>query len=280
MTIKSKIIERLDKLGLKPSKGLGQHFLIENAAYQKIVAAGQIERGEVVLEVGPGLGTLTEVLLEAGAEVIAVEKDRKLISFLESEFKEKNIKIIEGDILEMNPKELGLQDRGYKVIANIPYYITSKLLRNIFELWPQPKLLVLLVQHEVAHRIMAKPPHLNILAISVQYYAKPKIISKVSRQSFSPPPDVDSAIIQLTSTDKKPDREAEKRFFRVVRMGFSSKRKKLANNLSAGLKIDKKLTEKILSEAGIGLDSRPENLTIDQWQKIAEIVHNLPLPSQ
>lgn len=266
-----KIKERLTELGIRPSKGLGQNFLISDSTYKKIVEAGKIERGETILEIGPGLGTLTEHLLEAGVKVISLEKDHKLISFLTNLFSEnKNLTILERDALKVNPHDFGLSENSYKVIANIPYYITSRLLRSIFEFWPRPALIVILVQHEVAHRIIAKPPHMNILAISVQYFAKLKIIAKVPKGSFYPMPNVDSAIIQITPIDERSDPVVEKQFFKVVRTGFSSKRKKLINNLAVGFNLDKKEVEDTLISLDIDINSRPENLTIKQWQELAK----------
>lgn len=271
MTTEIKTIkERLEILGIRPSKGLGQNFLINSRAYEKIVESGNIEGGENVLEIGPGLGTLTEYLTKTGAKIVAIEKDRKLISFLKSLFEKSDVTIVEGDVLKINPSELGLSKNNYKVIANIPYYITSRLLRNIFELWPKPKLIVLLVQHEVAQRIIAKPPHMNILAISVQYFSRPKIIGKIPKGSFYPSPEVDSSIIQLTPLIQTSDPDITKRFFKVVKIGFSSKRKKLINNLSAGLKLNKKDIENTMLSLEIDPGFRPENLTIEQWQKLAK----------
>lgn len=271
MDLKKQIKERLEKLEIRPSKGLGQNFLVSENAYEKIIKAVEIERGEQVVEIGPGLGTLTKYLATAGAQVTAVEKDRKLISFLETEFKDQKVKIIEGDALIIDPADLGILENNYKIAANIPYYITSRLIRNILELWPRPKLVIILVQREVAERIIAKPPHMNLLAISVQYFSEPKIISMVPRGSFYPMPKVDSAIIKLVPRAQKLGHNEEiKQIFRIVKIGFASKRKKLLNNLSTGLKIDKKEVESTLIKLSIDPKVRPENLTISQWHELAK----------
>ncbi len=267
--------EKLDELGIRPSKGLGQNFLISELTYQKIIGAGDIKRGETVLEVGPGIGTLTEYLSDAGAKVVAVEKDRKLISFLEDSFAHSpNISIVEGDALEISPENYGIRADEYKVVANIPYYITSRLIRNIFEKWPRPKLIVLLLQREVAQRIIAKPPHLNLLAISVRYFADAKIMGKVPRNNFYPSPEVDSAIIRLTPLIQEIDRNFEKQFFHTARIGFSSKRKKLINNIANGFKLSKDELERMFMTARVDINARPENLTIELWKKLTETLHS------
>lgn len=272
LSIKQTISERLKKAKIQPSKGLGQNFLISESAYSKIIEAGNIGPENIVLEIGPGLGTLTEKIAEKADKVIAIEKDRHLVKFLSKHFaKNYKIKIFEGDALTINPDELGVGN--YKIIANIPYYITSRLLRTIFEKWPKPASVVFLIQKEVAQRIMAKPPHTNILALSVQYFANPKIISYISKESFYPKPKVDSAIIKLIPNDKITDSNQQTiKIFKTIKIGFSSKRKQLLNNLSAGFKISKDKVTEILAQSEIALKARPENLTLEQWQKLSNIL--------
>ena len=311
-SVKQTILERLEKIGIKPSKGLGQNFLIDTKAYDKIVEAADLKQGETVLEIGPGLGTLTERLVATGAKVIAVEKDRKLISFLSELLGNtqssnlafyndrigvrgvaKAVTVIEADALKFNPTELGFKDGQYKVVANIPYYITGQLLKNIYEVWPKPSLVVLLVQKEVAQRMIAKPPHSNILALTTQYFAEPKIISYISKHNFYPSPKVDSAIIRLATSDppsqsygraskRQANKEEAKKLFRVIKLGFSSKRKKLTNNLSAGFgptlihkggtSLSKEQISAILRGANIDENVRPENLTLNQWQELSDSI--------
>ena len=284
MSLANQIKNELNQLGIKPKKSLGQNFLINGGVYRKIVAAAEIKAGDTVVEVGPGLGTLTEYLAETGAEIIAIEKDHALAEYLKTKFADqKNVKIIEDDILNFDPIRYTLNAIPYKIAGNIPYYLTSHLLRTIFEKWPQPELIVLMLQKEVAQRIVAKPPKMSLLAVSVQYYAQPKIISYVSHGNFYPPPEVDSAIIKLAPrvqgigySEKSADAGRwtldAGRFFRIVRMGFAGKRKQLGNNLSGGLKLEKRFVEEKLKSIGIDPKRRAETLTLDEWQNITTML--------
>lgn len=267
-----KIKNELNQLGIKPKKSLGQNFLINEGIYRKIIAATEIERGDIVVEIGPGLGTLTQYLLDTGAEVVAVEKDTVLAGYLKQKFvNQKHVKIIEGDILKFNPSHYSLITNHYKLVGNIPYYLTSHLLRIIFETWPSPELIVLTLQKEVAQRICAKPPKMSLLAVSVQYYSKPKIVSYVSKNSFWPAPEVDSAIVRLkphARTDADLTRTNAEHFFQVVKIGFSGKRKQLGNNLARELKLTKKFVEEKLKSISVEPKRRAETLTLNEWQNI------------
>src|SRR3989344_5972122 len=221
-----------------PKKSLGQNFLVNPHILDKIISAAEISKDDVILEVGPGTGNLTKKLAEKAKKVIAIEKDHRLIEPLKQTFKNhSNVEIMRGDILDTKTdfvlQSPSLSDK-YKIVANIPYYITSNLLRTIFEAWPKPKLIVLTVQKEVAKRIVAKPPDMNLLALSVQFYSEPKIISYISRGSFRPMPKVDSAIIKLTPRNNEhgamntADAHCSlltDHFFKLIRAGFSGKRK-------------------------------------------------------
>lgn len=267
-----------------PKKSLGQNFLVNEGVLEKLVSAAELTNRDTVLEVGPGTGNLTKNLSKRAHRVIAVEKDRRLIEELRNYFspdsKEfSNVKIIEGDILRVSPasisKASGETLRGfeYKIVANIPYYITSNFLRTVLEKWsrssddrgsstksgPKPKLIVLTVQKEVAKRIVAKPPDMNLLALSVQLYSEPKIISYISRGSFRPIPKVDSAIIRLTTYDKLPTTSPEK-VLRIAKKAFAGKRKQLKNTL-------REVDFKFLN---INPESRPEELKVDEWIRIAD----------
>ncbi|KKS01469.1 MAG: Ribosomal RNA small subunit methyltransferase A [Candidatus Yanofskybacteria bacterium GW2011_GWA2_41_22] len=263
-----------------PKKSLGQNFLVNQGVLNKIIVAAEIKKDDIILEVGPGTGNLTKKLASAAKEVIAVEKDGRLIDQLKTKFSENgNVKIIEGDILEFNPEAYSLKSGEYKIVANIPYYITSHFLRIIFESagWrmAQPKLIVLMIQKEVAQRIMAKPPHMNLLALSVQFYAEPKIISSVSRGSFQPMPKVDSAIIKLETRDTRHEtREKQEKLFEIIRAGFSEKRKQLIGNLAKNFGATKEKIKNILSSAGIKENARAENLSLEEWQKLAKLLQN------
>ncbi len=273
MLITSEIKNELDQLGIKPKRSLGQNFLINDQIYKKIISTLEISSKDKILEVGPGLGTLTRFLLETGAEIVCVEKDTQLTAYLKEKFKNyKNFKILEEDILNFRPESFDLNDGGYKVVGNIPYYLTSHLLRISFENWPKTKSTVLMVQKEVAQRIVAKPPEMSLLSVSVQYYSDPSIVSYVSKGSFYPIPEVDSAIIKLIPKKTEKDTEKTKKLFKVAQAGFSRKRKQLINNLSLGLKINKKELEKNMTSIGIDPMRRAETLNISEWQKLTDAI--------
>jgi len=278
MNLLSIIKKELNILGIKPKKSLGQNFLVNKNVYQKIITALEIKKGDKIIEIGPGLGTLTSFLAESRAKVIAVEKDHKLVDYLKNKFaNQKNVTIIEDDILRCDPKNYKLKAISYKLVGNIPYYLTSHLLRLIFEKWPCPKIVALTLQKEVAQRIVAKPPNMSLLAVSVQYYSKPEIIDYIPRRSFYPAPEVDSAIIKLVPREQFVTyQENTKNFFRIVRAGFSGKRKQLINSLARGLKIKKDTIESKLKAAGVDPRRRAETLTLEEWQKIT---NTLPSPN-
>lgn len=243
-----------------PKKSLGQHFLRCRWVISTLIHTAELNPSDTVLEIGPGKGTLTRALAKSAKRVIAVEKDERLAEELEKSLKQEgfsNIEIIKRDILILLKSDFNSIFK-WKVIGNIPYYLTSRLLRLLFEHKPLPKLIVLTVQKEVAQRICVKSPHMNLLALSVQAYGKPKIIKTVPPSCFSPKPKVDSAIIKISDiSDKffKDNKISETKFFEVLRTAFSQKRKQLGHTL--GLKkIDP------LSAA------RPEELTLEQWAKL------------
>jgi len=292
----------LEKYGIKPSKKLGQNFLINNSVLEKIIKEADLSKQDTVIEIGPGLGILTIELAEKVKKVIAIEKDKVicdiLLKIIDSE-NIKNVKIVNQDILQIPdfkfPHLLSaslqansgqvisnqiqnsnfkidskFKIKNYKIIANIPYYLTSPLIRKFIENKYRPELIILMVQKEVAQRIIAKPPHMNLLAIAVQFYADAKIVNYVSKNSFWPIPKVDSAIIQITPR-KNVDSYAEKRginpeqFFKIVKAGFSSKRKFLINNLSRELKIVNCKLKIVFDQIGLGQKLRAENLSINDW---------------
>lgn len=251
-----------------PKKSLGQNFLRDKNILKKIIEAGEIEKKDTILEIGAGFGNLTEELKKRAKKILAIEKDKRLVKVLKEKFKDsQNIEIIEGDVrdvLELITEKLG----DYKIIGNIPYYLTSFLLRKIFELEHKPKLIVFLVQKEVAQRIVAKPPKMNLLALSVQFFGKPEILHYVSKNCFWPKPKVDSAILRVKMKEKIP--ENPELFFRVVKAGFLHPRKKLSKNLEKGLKLNKEFVENLLKSCKIKVEERAENLTFEDWLKIKE----------
>lgn len=259
------------KLLITPKKSLGQNFLVNPRILDKIVAAAEITKEDTVLEVGPGTGNLTKKLAEKAGRIIAVEKDRRLVDSLKESFKKTNTEIIEADILKFRISDLEFRVSDYKIVGNIPYYITSQFLRTVFEKWPRPKLIVLTIQKEVAQRILAKPPKMNLLAVSVQFFTEPKIIGYISKENFRPRPKVDSALIKLTPREKLPINDTEK-LFKIVRAGFSQKRKKLINNLSEKSGIIKEELLEILKRIGVEPNSRAENLSLKQWAELIKYI--------
>jgi 16S rRNA (adenine1518-N6/adenine1519-N6)-dimethyltransferase len=262
---------------LKVLKGLGQNFLIDEKALEDIVAAADLGPDDIIIEVGPGMGVLTFALAKKVKKVIAVEKDRKMGRFLAKEIVNKlgennNVEIVSDDILKINlPKFLG--ERGitdYKLVANIPYYITSMIIKLFLETEMPPKEMVMLVQKEVAERICAGKGDLSILALSVLLYGQPSLVRKVPNTSFYPAPKVDSAILKIGNIGKKFSPEDYREMFRLIKIGFSSKRKTLVNNLSAGLKRDKTEIEHILQDLGIDKNVRAQDLEISDWFRLKE----------
>lgn len=243
---------------------MGQNFLINTGIFDKILNAAELTKNDTVLEIGAGTGTLTQRLAENVHQVIAIEKDLELVGLLREKFRNSNTNIVGEDVLKVGEsvsRSLASGEHGYKIVGNIPYYITSNLLRKIFETWPIPELIVLMVQKEVAQRIIAKPPHMNLLALSVQFYSKPKIVSYVSRGSFRPMPKVDSAIIRLKPKAKRLKPEQKNIFFKLIKTAFAGKRKQLKNTI--GLEI--------LKKAGIKPESRPEELSLEDWLRIERV---------
>jgi len=261
----------LDRYGLSARKGLGQNFLIDRGVLDKILAAAAVEQKDTVVEVGPGLGVLTKALVQRAGRVIAVELDRKMVALLrETLAGVPNVEILERDILKTPVEDLVAGP--YKVVANLPYYITSAVLRHFLEAARQPKSLVIMVQKEVAKQVVAKPPEMSLLSVSVQFYSVPKVMSPVPAGAFYPPPKVDSAILRIDVLPHRrlpPDREAI--FFKLARAGFSTRRKQLGNALSSGLGIEKAAAVGLLRQSGIDSARRAETLTIDEWLSLLRI---------
>jgi len=261
----------LEKYNVKPKKSLGQHFLIDKKVLKKIIQAASLSKKDIVLEIGPGIGTLTLELSPRVKKVIAVEKDKKMCQILKEVVRNaENVRVIRGNILKTN--HLSLVPCSYKIVANIPYYLTSPVIRMFLESPNPPQETILMVQKEVAKRICAKAPKMNLLAVCVQFYAKPKIVSYISKNSFWPRPKVDSAIIKITNIQQFDPSFANK-FFKIVKAGFSHPRKLLVNNLAEKLKIDKQKTKKVLSKIGLDEKARAENLSIKDWEKLVKLLN-------
>jgi len=244
------------------NKNLGQHWLYDETVLEAVADSAQVESGDCVLEIGPGLGTLTKILLSKGATVIAVEKDEALASRFE---KTQSLTVVEGDILQFDLTGL---PAGYKVAANIPYYLTSPLIRKLLESENKPAAIGLLIQKEVAERIVAKPGAMSILGVSVQYYADVSLGAVVPADLFDPPPKVDSQIISITPNNQPSFRANPEKLFRLVKAGFGEKRKKLQNSLSGGLQLDKEITRKLLDKAGLDSSIRAQELSIYDWERL------------
>lgn len=256
-------------LEIKPARSKGQNFLINERVYEDIIKAADISSGDEVLEVGPGLGYLTVRLAEKAKKVVAVELDDKLAAYLQTGFgvtNQEKVKIINQDILQFNPRsELAGK---YKIVANLPYNITSIFLRTFLSGAHKPESIVLMLQKEVTQRIIAGPPEMSLLAVSVQHYAEPEVIRQVKADYFWPAPEVDSAVIKLTVKPQKFSVEQDKSFFRLVKAGFSAKRKMLKNNLAGGLRISPEKISIAFKSVGINDKERAENLSLANWYQL------------
>ncbi|MGQ9598035.1 MAG: 16S rRNA (adenine(1518)-N(6)/adenine(1519)-N(6))-dimethyltransferase RsmA [Anaerolineae bacterium] len=265
--------------GLRPQKRLGQNFLMDPSALGRIIAAADLSPEDTVVEVGAGLGTLTRLLARHAGRVVAVELDARLVKVLTDRLADlRHLQIIQGDILSLS--DLGVVHLGYKVVGNLPYYITSAILRHFLENEPRPRLLAVTVQREVAERIIARPPHMSLLAVGVQFYGRPRIVARIPAGAFYPPPKVDSAVVRIDVSEQPTiplDQGLDPTdFFRVLRAGFGQKRKTLRNSLSAGLGIPPAQVEKALGLAGIDPRRRAETVDLAEWAKLARCLKSLP----
>jgi 16S rRNA (adenine1518-N6/adenine1519-N6)-dimethyltransferase len=260
----------LKKYGLRPHKGLGQNFLQDPIALEQIVAAAEIRPSDTVLEIGPGLGSLSRYLAASAREVVAVELDQHLLPPLKAVLAPyQNVRLIHGDILELSPDDL-IQEQDYVVAANIPYYITSAVIRHLLESKHKPRRIVLTIQKEVAKRICEKPGDMSLMALSVQVYGKPHIAAQIPAIAFFPAPSVDSAVLVI---DIYPSplipQEHLVAFFKLIKAGFSQKRKTLRNSLSSGLAIPPASAAEMLERVGIDPQRRAETLSIEEWEKLS-----------
>ena len=254
---------------------LGQHFLINRSAIQKIIAALDLEKNDTIIEIGPGEGALTFPLLEKceklNCKLIAIEKDQQLVNWLLGKLVTwTNWEVTKGDALKII-NQVTSQLSNWKLVGNIPYYITGKLMRVLSELENKPSLIVLTIQKEVAERIVSKPPKMNLLASAIQIWAKPEIIGRLSSKDFDPPPEVDSAILKLVPEPKNPD---FKRYFTLVKAIFKQPRKTVLNNLSTPQQTASKSKEEILNilrQVGLTGQERPQNLTLETLIKLSTL---------
>ncbi len=255
-----------------PNTSLGQHWLHDRDVLKAIADEAELTKDDTVLEIGPGLGTLTSELLRQAGQVVAVEFDRELARKLPGQFPGTALTVINEDILKYN---LSALPAGYKVVANVPYYITSKIIELLMTANNKPSIAVLLVQKEVAERVSARPGSMSILAISAQVFADVRQGMTVPAELFTPPPKVDSAVVVLKTRPEPliPD-AMEQDFFRVVKAGFSERRKKLRSSLAGGLHMGKPEAEQLLERAGIDPDKRAEDVAINDWKRLTEVLHD------
>lgn len=274
----------LRRLGLRARKSLGQHFLVDREVLEKVASAAELGTSDIVIEVGPGLGVLTKELAKRAGFVIAVELDDRLAAILKQDMTAaKNVSVINEDILRIDPAALikkqklnlpDLKDKpdNYKVVANLPYYITSAVLRYFLEASLKPRLMVVMLQKEVAEVIVAEPGKMSLLSVSVQFYGKPEIVSYVPAESFHPVPEVDSAILRIDVYPRPPIAVDEiDDFFGLVRAGFCAPRKQLVNTLAQGLGLSKPEALSLLDRADIIYKRRAETLSVEEWQRLWQI---------
>jgi len=270
------VVQLLRHHHLSPRKSLGQNFLVDNSALEKVIDAAKVFPQDEVLEIGAGLGSLTRFLAASAARVVAVELDHHLIPILEDVLGSAgNVELIQADILKLDPASI-MKSNGYLVIANIPYYITSAIIRHLLESEKKPKRLVLTIQKEVALRICAQPGDMSLLALSVQVYGQPIIAAKIPAGAFFPPPKVDSAVIRVDLYQEPiiPPQQMET-FFMLAKAGFGQKRKMLRKSLSAGLGWQADKMENLLIKSEIDPTRRAETLSLSEWRGLTEQYWNL-----
>lgn len=261
----------LKKIGLRPQRAAGQNFLIDQSICDEMIETAEVSAADTVLEIGPGLGILTDRLLAAGARVMAVELDQRLADYLRHRFRgQPRLNIVHGDIFRTR-LDTELKDRGYKLVANLPYSATSLVFRNFLTLSPRPSALTVMIQKEVAERIVAEPGKMSLLSLSVQYHADPVLVSTVPPTSFWPAPEVTSAILHAALKDPEPPADERTRVFHLARAAFSGKRKTIANSLSALPEFSKADITNILTRVGISPSARPQDFSLEIWRKIGRL---------
>jgi 16S rRNA (adenine1518-N6/adenine1519-N6)-dimethyltransferase len=271
---------QLRRLNVRVLKGLGQHFLVDRSVLETIISAAELGPGDTVVEVGPGLGILTEELVRRAGKVIAVEVDSKLaIALGRKLYQVPQLTVLNANVLELEPGELVSARTlasgdvpGYKVVANLPYYIASPILRHFLEALLKPNLMVVMVQKEVGQSIVAEPGGMSLLGVSIQLYGKPTIVAYVPALSFYPQPKVKSAIVRIDVYPRPAVDVADASgFFKVVKAGFSAPRKQLRNALSLGLHLGTPEVIELLEQAGIAPQRRPQTLSLEEWAQVYRV---------
>jgi len=265
----------LRRFQLHPKKSLGQNFLVSETALASVAAAADLRPEDTVLEIGPGLGSLTRHLALAARRVVAVELDDTLLPALRHVLQPyPNVEILQGDILNLHPSSF-IPQPSYKVVANIPYYITSAVIRHLLESEVRPTVIVLTIQREVAERLCAGPDDMSLLAVSVQFYSQPRIAARIPAGAFYPRPNVDSAVVKLTVRPQPAVAvDSVDAFFEVVKAGFSQKRKQLRNSLSGGLRLTPAQADDLLTQAGLDPKRRAETLMLEEWGELTQCWQN------
>jgi len=278
------IVSLLNKYDLRAREGLGQNFLVDSFHLAKIIEAADLAPDDTVLEIGPGPGTLTRYLTEIAGQVIAVELDPQMVNLLQNEYGNRpNLSIIEADILKTDISQIlapripsmslrtSPHPSSFKVVANLPYYITSAVMRHLLESAPRPQRIVVTVQKEVAQRMIAEPGQMSILAVSVQFYGQPTLVHRIPAGAFYPPPKVDSAVVCVDTFAQPPVGANDvDHFFRVVKAGFSQKRKQLKNSLAGGLRQPMPQVVSALERVDVDPSRRAETLSLAEWGQLAE----------
>ena len=270
------IFPLLQKYQVQPKKSLGQNFLVDPNGLNKVVQAAKVSSEDTVLEIGAGLGSLTYLLAQQSRQVVAVELDTRLIASLREALAGfTNVTICEGDMLKLSPDVL-IDAERYVVVANIPYYITSALIRHLLEADHKPTRMVLTVQQEVAERILARDGKMSLLALSVQVYGKPELKARIPAGCFYPPPEVDSAVLSIELYEEPliPSGSLDL-FFKLAHAGFAQKRKTLRNTLATGMNESPAWAERLLTTAGIDPQRRAETLSMQEWKQLVEAYQQL-----
>ena len=271
-TTMSQVKELLRRNQLRADKRLGQHFLVDRGILKSIAAAANLTGDDTVIEVGPGTGLLTREISQSAGNVIAVELDSRMVALLSDELADAaNVTVVHGDILQLPPASLlstyaKPETQSYKVVANLPYYITSPVLRHFLLAPMAPSTMVVMVQEEVGRSIAAKPGDMSLLSVMIQAFAQPSVVRRVSARSFHPPPKVDSIVLRLDTTSAPAvPRESAAEFTEFVAAGFRAPRKQIHNSLALGLQATKEHVEPLLAKASVDPTRRPETLTIAEW---------------
>jgi 16S rRNA (adenine1518-N6/adenine1519-N6)-dimethyltransferase len=269
---------------IRAKKGLGQHFLVDEQVLETILDTAELSPNDTVIEVGPGLGLMTAELAKRAGWVIAIELDNRLAEILHETIQRENVVILNEDVLGTDPAKLFQgsvpdippQLKSYKVVANLPYYITSPVLRHFLEAPVKPQTMVVMVQKEVAEVICAQAGQRSVLSIAIQFYGKPSIVAKVPAASFFPAPEVDSAVVKIEVYQKPPVAvDNEEGFFRLVRAGFKAARKQAANSLTQGLGLPKEEVQQLLAKADIDPQRRAETFTLEEWAELYRVFSQL-----